>query len=66
MCRSGEALVGQVLRQGDAPDSLLPQTLEFLGLHREKQLLKIWDRRRLRIVFEWWENPWRQLGDPEW
>ena len=64
ICRLGEVLVGRVLRQGGVPDSLLPQTLEFLGLHREKQLL-IWDWRRLRIVFEWWENTWRRLDDSE-
>ena len=56
-----EALVGQVLRQGGAPDALAPLGIQLLGLDRETQLLKCWDRRHLRLAFEWWGNPWRMV-----
>ena len=56
-----EALVGQVLRQGGAPDALAPLAIQLLGLDRETQLLKCWDQRHLRLAFEWWGNPWRMV-----
>ena len=56
-----EALVGQMLRQGCAPDELAPRAIALLGLDRETQLLMCWDGRHLRMAFEWWGNPWRIL-----
>ena len=48
-----EALVGQVLRQGGAPDALVPLAIQLLGLDRESQLLKCWDQRRRMLDMRW-------------
>ena len=56
-----QALVEQVLRRGGAPDALAPRTMELLRWDSETQLMRYWDRRRLRIAFESWNNPWKDL-----
>ena len=56
-----QALVEQVLRRGGAPDALAPRTMELLRWDSETQLMRYWDRRRLRIAFEPRNNPWMYL-----